>query len=646
MLTTLLAPPILAAIGLGLVWAILGISFLIFIHEFGHYSACRLTGTRVETFSVGFGPRLFGWERPKGGRRRFTVGKRQLDPLDHAMDFRIALIPLGGYVKMAGENPGEERSGAKDEFSSKTIPQRLFIVSAGVINNAITAFVFYALCYGGGLGKDAPVLGLVQHGSPAWAAGLEPGDHVVSIAGNRPESFMDVRVEAAFLSCDEARPIEVVRDGRPLTLEARACYHPEQGIVKLGVGGAARLTVGRGAEAFEIGFDERVTVGGLPAVGGQQAYGRILEALASGKAEVEVRVGDRTHTIKPDKPDPAQAPPKTWRLGIAPAGPVKVEAARGAAAALAQGDVLLAAIAGERRVPLADVRDFHALDETLEALEAFEVRRGTALVEIKVSAASGRAAVVAALHDIALAAPEAIVAPVAVGGLSVSGAGPHLLRQTVSPAEGVIAPGTRTLAVGSKKVTTFDELVVLLAERDSPDPLTLKIAGPDGSASEVRLTPAALEPAGSVALVLTAHKQALQGGGFLGSLGHGASRLWRETVNTFRTIGGFFTGNIAFTKNVAGPITLVSVSSDASDQGFLDLLWFLAYVSVMLAVLNVLPIPVLDGGHVVFLAAEKLRGGRPLSDAVIGRLQLVGMLLLLTLMFFALKNDILLNFIK
>ena len=646
MLTTLLAPPVIAAVGVGLLWAILGISFLIFIHEYGHYTACRLTGTRVETFSVGFGPRLFGWERPKGGRRRFTVGRRRFDGIDHAMDFRVALIPLGGYVKMAGENPGEERSGASDEFSSKTILQRLFIVSAGVINNAITAFVFYAVCFGGGLEKDAPVLGFVQHGSPAWAAGLEPGDHMVSIAGNTLESFMDVRMEAAFLSREEERPIEILRNGQPLTLQARARYHTEQGIVKLGVQGAARLTVGRSPDAFEIGFDERVTVDGLSAVGGQQAYLRILQALASGKPEVEVRAGGRAHVVKADPPAPGVAGPKTWRLGITPAGPVKVEAARARASALAQGDVLLAALSGERRVPLADLRDFDALDETLDALDAFEVRRGEKVLEIKVSDAAGRAGVVALLGDIALAQPEAIVAPVPAGGLSVSQTGPQLLRQTASPAEGVLVPGTRILAVGTKEVTTFEQIAVLLAERDSGDPITLTVAGPDGAASEVRLTPAALEPAGSVALVLTPHKVPLQGGGFFGSLGHGASRLWRETVNTFRTIGGFFSGNIAFTKNIAGPITLVSASSHASDQGFLDLLWFLAYVSVMLAVLNVLPIPVLDGGHVVFLIAEKLRGGRPLSDATIGRFQLVGMLLLLLLMFFAIKNDILLNFIN
>ena len=118
--------------GGSMILAILGIGFLIFIHEWGHYAACRLTGTRTETFAIGFGPRLFGWEKDRDGKRRFTVGERQLDPEDHAMDFRISAIPLGGYVKMAGEIPGEASTGAPDEFPQKTASQRAFIISAGI----------------------------------------------------------------------------------------------------------------------------------------------------------------------------------------------------------------------------------------------------------------------------------------------------------------------------------------------------------------------------------------------------------------------------------------------------------------------------------------------------------------------------------
>ena len=106
---SLTVPPVLASGG-SVALAILGIGFLIFVHELGHYLACRLTKTRVETFSIGFGTRLFGWENRPGEPKRFTVGRRRLDPADHAMDFRVALFPLGGYVKMAGETPGEERT--------------------------------------------------------------------------------------------------------------------------------------------------------------------------------------------------------------------------------------------------------------------------------------------------------------------------------------------------------------------------------------------------------------------------------------------------------------------------------------------------------------------------------------------------------
>ena len=119
----------------------------------------------------------------------------------------------------------------------------------------------------------------------------------------------------------------------------------------------------------------------------------------------------------------------------------------------------------------------------------------------------------------------------------------------------------------------------------------------------------------------------------------GFGRTVRETKNVFRTIGSLFAGTINFDKNIAGPITLVTVSKRFAERGFLRLLWFLAYVSVMLAVLNILPIPVLDGGHLMFIIIEKIKGA-PLKDETIFRFQKIGMILLLVLMFFAFKNDI------
>ena len=97
-------------------------------------------------------------------------------------------------------------------------------------------------------------------------------------------------------------------------------------------------------------------------------------------------------------------------------------------------------------------------------------------------------------------------------------------------------------------------------------------------------------------------------------------------------------GTISFSKNIAGPVTLVNASRRFAESDILRLVWFLAYVSIMLAVLNILPIPILDGGHLMFILIEKIKG-RPLKDETIFRFQKIGLLLLLVLMFFAFKND-------
>ena len=122
------------------------------------------------------------------------------------------------------------------------------------------------------------------------------------------------------------------------------------------------------------------------------------------------------------------------------------------------------------------------------------------------------------------------------------------------------------------------------------------------------------------------------------ALAIGVNRTWREVKNVFRTIGGLFSGSISFNQNIAGPITLITASKSQAERGPAALFWFLGYISVMLAVLNILPIPVLDGGHALFIIIEKIKGS-PLKEETIYNFQKIGFLLLLVLMFFAFKND-------
>lgn len=141
---------------------------LIFVHELGHYLMARRIGVRVLTFSLGFGPKL--------------VSVRRGDT-----DYCISAIPLGGYVKMAGETAEDERTGAADEFLSKTKWQRFQVLVAGPVMNILLAIVVLAFVLYQGADVPAyeqqpPVVGKVTDGSPAATSGIRRGDRLVSIA--------------------------------------------------------------------------------------------------------------------------------------------------------------------------------------------------------------------------------------------------------------------------------------------------------------------------------------------------------------------------------------------------------------------------------------------------------------------------------
>ena len=153
---------------------------LIFVHELGHFLAARRHGVRVLTFSLGFGPKIL----------KVTRGDTE---------YCVSAIPLGGYVKMAGENPEDPRSGQPDEFLSKTKWQRFQILFAGPAMNILLAVVVLAFVLAKQgvripLYMDEPaVIGSVLSGSPAEKAGLMNGDRITSVGGDNIASWRDLR---------------------------------------------------------------------------------------------------------------------------------------------------------------------------------------------------------------------------------------------------------------------------------------------------------------------------------------------------------------------------------------------------------------------------------------------------------------------
>jgi regulator of sigma E protease len=148
---------------------------LIFVHELGHFMMARRLGVRVLTFSLGFGPKILKFQRGD-------------------TEYCVSAIPLGGYVKMAGENPDDPRSGNPDEFLSRTKWERFQILIMGPAMNVLLAVVVMALIFMQGAQVPAyqdepPIIGAVLPDSPAERVGIRPGDRILTVAGDEVDTW-------------------------------------------------------------------------------------------------------------------------------------------------------------------------------------------------------------------------------------------------------------------------------------------------------------------------------------------------------------------------------------------------------------------------------------------------------------------------
>ena len=179
---------------------VLGI--MVLVHEFGHFVVAKWCGVRVEVFSIGFPPRLFGFRRGD-------------------TDYRISLLPLGGYVKMAGGDPGEPRTGDPGELTSRPRWQRILISFAGPAANFVLAFVLMAglfMTYNqvDNFLSEPAVADLVPPDSPAWKAGIRPGDRIVRFDNKQNPTWGTLEDRAAS-DANVTVPITVERtvNGQP-----------------------------------------------------------------------------------------------------------------------------------------------------------------------------------------------------------------------------------------------------------------------------------------------------------------------------------------------------------------------------------------------------------------------------------------------
>jgi len=526
---------------------------LVFFHELGHFAAAKAFGVKVLKFSLGFGPRLWGFRRGE-------------------TEYQIAALPLGGYVKMAGEQPGapvapEDRGRG---FLEQKAWKRAVIALAGPVVNLLLPPLVYAALFLVPQRAAPPVIGFVMPGEPADAAGLKPGDRVLSVDGVATRSFDEMK------ELIESRPgtklhLRVEREGAPLETDVTTSVETEDAIVEKVRKGKIGIVAGR------LPPYVAVVEGGRAHQAGVRTFDRV--ASVNGR-----RVGNRVELEQA-----LRAP-----------GPLEVELVRsvplGVAVAPAGTATTLRTTIPAGDVPLG-----------VESPDLY-VR------EVKPDSQAWRAGLRPGDKIVALGGTQA------ASGLRVEMRLRELRRED--------PPRAVMLSVEREGVRRDLAFVPSMVER--MDALQGPVREPEwGFAFDDRIY--AMEPYAPSELVSVSYGPV-----------EAVQRGVRESVNVTRVmalgIAGLFTAKVS-ARSIGGPVLLFQLAGASAEKGLADFLKMFALISINLGLLNLLPVPVLDGFHVLVSAVEGV-SRRPVSLRVREVANYIGLAMLLALMVLALFNDL------
>jgi regulator of sigma E protease len=291
-------------------WVVIRLGIMILVHELGHVWAALSVGVKVETFSIGFGPRLFGFKRA-------------------GTDFRVSAIPFGGYVRMLGEQPGDEKAADPRSFQAKARWQRAIVILAGPFMNVVLAVGLVTGLYMYGFPKEVPsndaVISSVEPGSAAAAAGLQPGDRIVQLGSERNPSWQSVLTREA-LNANHALPIVIDRKGQKLSLSITPKMDPKEGVGVAGWRGDVQVgEVLANSPAHAAGLtpgDLLISVNGQPVESALTVRQAIVHS-AGKPVQLEIMRSDRLQKLSVI-PLPTKDAKMPWHIGISFRMPIQM----------------------------------------------------------------------------------------------------------------------------------------------------------------------------------------------------------------------------------------------------------------------------------------------------------------------------------
>lgn len=662
----------------------LGFSAVVFIHELGHFIAAKSVGIFVEEFSIGMGTIVLGLKKVAGGLRirvlpnllvkhdgssmaTFVIptGGRQ----NGETEYQLRLIPLGGFVKMMGqEDLGPDKpTDDPRSFANKPFLPRALTISAGVIMNIVSAAIAFIIVFMIGISLQPAIVGDVLPGSPAAQAGLEPGDQIISINGKEENlDFTNLSIAGAFTEEGQAVSLVVKSPaGRTKELSVEPEFDKDIGIRRFGIAPPTSLTIAQPQEKEmlaalkETGLkpgDTIVAVNGNPIDHGHQLKPYLRPSVGhtdlspiqlSVKRQTEEGQTQITSVTLPTELYIAGKSAGSL-LGMVPRLKIieVIEDSPAEKAGLQEGDVItkVESIKNPTREELTDVFQKKAgkpvsltvrrkvNDEwTAEALTVTpKVQKNWWQFFSDVPATVGVLIPAMALEE-----------PIVVTCKPYTDDKEELLP---------LPRGAEIKSIDGEAVSNWHDMLVLLLKargreaeigysaNDNPSVQTVTTTIPD-TTNWVGFAPRpVINDLPSLPLKPLEHTYKADSVG--AALGMGLDRTYTIIANTYLTIRGMVTGTVS-AKSASGPVGILKMSYTIVDEKPVTYyIYFMALISVAIAVFNFLPLPILDGGLIVMLIIEKIKGS-PLSLRTQEILNYAGLALIAGLFLFITYNDIL-----
>jgi regulator of sigma E protease len=720
--------------GLGLAIAALGV--VIFVHELGHFLVAKACGVKCEKFYLGFD--IAGLKICK-----FRYGETE---------YGIGILPLGGYVKMLGQEdnparlreelqraqaaapadslslaplPGqlsesapaalpsevssltvpppavaspavpplevpspEEQAAAREalynprSYLAKSVPQRMAIISAGVIMNMIFAFIFAMIAYTLGVRQIACGVGTVVAGGPAWQADLHSGDKIVEINGKKALLFRDLLQKIPVADdLSKGIPLEISRPGdlKPFTLKVFPSSE-QQGTPMLGLQSpTSTLLSARGTPAQPA----MPALPGTPAAAAQpplepgdrvlEIDGRPVSNCGDVNRQLALNVDRPMHIVvqRPganakDEPLPAGsgkqvsveiAPHKVQQLGlifemgdivaIQAESPAALAKAPSDGSSLKNGDLIEAINGKSPGDPMSLPYRIRSMGDMVTLTVSRKEGKGTVDIPVKVRPTDRIEP--PAMEGSPLAVPALGIAYVVLNRVHDVLPDSPAARAGIKPGDVVTHVALHPPAELVKQRKLREVMEVDLSEKQREWPSFFWAMQMAPAESQVVVTLADGRSPKMPLMVDDHWYQPDRGLNFeplwidqrASSFGQAAELGYEETLGATKFVYNVLRklGRQISLKNLVGPIGILDQAARVAQSGWSDLLLFITMISANLAVINFLPIPVLDGGHMIFLLYEGIRG-KPASERVQLALSYLGLLFILALMVWVIGLDL------